>query len=370
MKKIFIISLVLLCLVGSFYLVYNFLLVDNENLKGSKEKDNTNEIKQIEPNTEKVSKIIGENIKSLSLDASENKLQYYNYSDKGFWTASFDGSGKKKMSNDDFDNLKNVFWNQQKSQALLEMNESYYFYSFGNKEKFIKRTKALNWINFNQRIIYSYEDYKTGKKTLNISMPDGSDWREIATLENDDIKISSIPGSARASFWLKPDAFNESNITIVPVGEGELEKVGDLKFGSDYLWSNDGNKFLRSSLRQKGSSDLILEACEVKTGKCANLNLPTLASKCVWSKNNQNVYCALPINITKNAIIPNDYYNNKIFTKDTFWKVEINGGKKENILNEKNLENEIDAANLLLSPNEDFLFFINRKDGGLFRLML
>lgn len=370
MKKVFIISSVLLCLAGIFYVVYNFLLLDESPQKSKIQEIVTENKESASNNLEKISKIAEGNIKKIFLDESGKKIQYYSDSEKGFLTSFFDGSNKQKLSNDDFSGLKQIIWNQSKKEALLEIDGSYYLYSFGNEKKFIKKSKALNWINFNQKIIYTYEDFGTGKKTLNIANPDGSEWRELTAMDSDDINIVSIPGSAKASFWPKPDSFKESNISIVSVGEVEIDKVGDLKFGADYLWSNDGNKFLRSSVSQKGTSNLILESCEVKTGKCINMNLPTMASKCTWSKNNKNVYCAVPVNVDKNLLMPNDYLNDKFYTKDFFWKVSIENGKKEKLVDEKYAKEDLDASSLLISPNEDFLFFINKRDGSLFRIII
>ncbi|MGW8185446.1 MAG: hypothetical protein ACWGHO_05045 [Candidatus Moraniibacteriota bacterium] len=372
MKKVFIISSVLLCLAGSFYVVYNFLLLEEspqkEKIQEVFNEDNKN--REVSTNVERISRIAEGNIESLSLDESGKKIQYYSSSEKGFWWSFFDGSNKQRLSNDDFEGFKNAIWNQNKKEALLEIGDSFYLYSFGNEKKFIKKTKALNWINFNQKIVYTYEDFSTGKKTLNVANPDGSNWKEIATVESDDINIAFIPGSAKASFWPKPDSFNESNVSIVSVGEVEIDKVGELKFGADYLWSNDGSKFLRSSVSQKGSSNLILESCEARTGKCENMNLPTIASKCAWSKNNKNIYCAAPINMGKNVVMPNDYSNNKFSSRDFFWKVNMENGKKEKVIDEKFIKEELDASDLLISPNEDFLFFINKKDGSLFRIII
>lgn len=369
MKKVFIISSVLLCLVGSFYLVYNFLLVGESTGNNKIQEILKNEV-EIKPDLNKLSKIVEGDIWGLSLDEKGEKIQYYDNAEGGVWKASFDGKGKIKLTGDKFSNLKKIDWHQNKKEALLEIGDSFYFYSFGNEEKFIKKTKALGWINFNQGIVYSYEDYSTHKKTLNVSSPDGTNWKEIMSLVSDDINITHIPGSAKASFWPKSDAFVESDISIVAMGESEIQKIGDLKFGADYLWSNDGNKFLRSSVSQKGGGGLVLEVCETKTNKCTNLNVPTIASKCAWTKNNKSVYCAAPLNMGKNAIWPNDYLNHKISTKDSFWKIEVDSIKKANILEEKDVTEELDAINLLLSPNEDFLFFINKKNGSLFRIIL
>ncbi|EKE20843.1 MAG: hypothetical protein ACD_7C00461G0003 [uncultured bacterium] len=370
MKKVFIISSVLLFLVGSFYIAYNLFLAQDEQSVPA-DKLMKNDKKTNLTNLDKMVQLVGKGTRGLSLSEDGEKIQYYSSEDRSFWTASFDGKSiKNKLSNDDFNEAEQIIWNKNKKEAILKIKDSFYLYSFGNKEKLIKNSKALNWINFYQKIVYTYEDQASGKKTLNISDPDGSNWKEIAKIEDDKIYISDIPRSAKASFWLQPDAFKESNLTIIPFGEGELEKKGELKFGADYLWSKDGGKFLRSSVSQKGGSNLILEVCDIKTNDCLNLNFPTMVDKCVWTNNNKSVYCAMPVNIENNLVMPNGYLNNKIYTKDLFWKINIESAKKEKIIEEKYIKQDIDATNLLLSPNEDFLFFIDRKSEGLFRILL
>lgn len=366
----------LLFLVGSFYLIYNFFLMDGSQAELSEklakdDKKNTSDNSNNLNNFDKLSQLVEKGVKGLSLSEDGGKIQYYSSADKSFWMTSFDGKSiKKKLSNDDLSNVGRIIWNKNKKEALLRMGDSFYLYSFGNEKKLIKNSRALNWINFDQKIVYVFKDQITGKKTLNIADPDGSNWREVAPIENDDIVISNIPRSAKSSFWLYPNAFKNSNLTIIPFGVGELEKKGESKFGADYLWSNDGNKFLRSSVSQEGGNNFVLEVCNLKTDSCSDLGFPTLVSKCTWMSNDESVYCAMPTNIEKNSVMPDDYLNNKVYTDDLFWKINIASAKKEKIVDEKYLKQDVDATNLLLSPNNDFLFFINRKDGGLFRIML
>ncbi len=369
MKKAFIISIVLLFLVGNFYVAYNFLL--KEDTPESAEKKQQKNEKEDSLHLDKLTEFSDKNIKGLSLSEDGGKLQYYNDNDKSFWLLSFDGTSiRKKLSNDDFSKVEKIIWNKNKQSAILKIENAFYIYSFGEKEKLIKNSKALNWINFDEKVVYTYEDGISHRKTLNIADSDGTNWKEIITIKSDEIIISSIPKSAKSSFWLYPDAFKKSNLTIIPFIEGELEEKGELKFGSDYLWSHDGNKFLRSSVTQEGGGNLILETCDAKTNICLNLNVPTIVSKCVWANDNKDVYCAMPTNIEKNSVMPNDYLNNKIYTKDLFWKINIESAKKEEVIEEKYLNQDLDVTNLILSPNGDFLFFINRKDGGLFRIII
>jgi len=373
MKKIFIISSVLLFLLAGFYVAYNFLLKAPElkedtnmisSLGDEKNKDNKNfEFK-------KISRIVESDISAISLDESGSRIRYYDNTNKGFWITSFDGSFKKKMSSDNFSDLKEVSWSEDGKRALLKINDSFYLYTYNEGKKLIKKTKSLSWIGFNQGVVYTFSDSENGKKTLNIANPDGSNWREIGTVSSDNLIMSVVPKSTKASFWTKADSFTESEITLVSFGKEELETKGGLKFGADYLWSPEGNNFLRSSVARKGSSDLVLEICDLKSENCSNLNLPTIAPKCVWLKNNKDIACALPKNIKTDSIWPNDYWSRKNITEDSFWKIDTETGKKERITEESDEMDGIDAINLVASPNNDFIFFINRKDNQLYRISI
>jgi hypothetical protein len=105
-------------------------------------------------------------------------------------------------------------------------------------------------------------------------------------------------------------------------------------------------------------------------GEYKNLEIPTLVSKCVWSKNNKIVYFALPSSLPDNILMPNDYDAKKFTTTDTFWKVDVTTGKKDRMIELEKMQGSYDASNLFLSPDEGNLFFINRIDDKLYKVKM
>ena len=105
-------------------------------------------------------------------------------------------------------------------------------------------------------------------------------------------------------------------------------------------------------------------------GQLQSLMFPTFASKCVWSQDSKNLYCALPGDISDSAVLPNDWQESKISTTDTFWKIDIATSKKDRLVDPEKIQGSFDAFNPFLSPDEKTLFFTNKSDGKLYKLSL
>ncbi|KKS65976.1 MAG: hypothetical protein UV36_C0038G0004 [Parcubacteria group bacterium GW2011_GWC2_42_6] len=94
-----------------------------------------------------------------------------------------------------------------------------------------------------------------------------------------------------------------------------------------------------------------------------------MADKCVWSKDGVTIFCALPQKMTTNAVWPDDYYKGLVVLEDDFYKIDLSASTKTKIAG-SSTETGYDAQDLFLSPKEDYLFFVNKKDGLLYSLKL
>ncbi|HFC77008.1 MAG TPA: hypothetical protein ENJ27_02155 [Candidatus Moranbacteria bacterium] len=382
MKRVFIFSTVIFLLAGALFLSYNFIFKNNDEIISSE--NNTKNIREKEKKKKainpmetigKIEQIIDTEIAFPSVGDNKKNIRYYNIQEKSFWEASFDGSYKKKIINEEFSDLKDIIWSPDKKQMIVKNGNNFYSYEYGKELKKIKDNIVfLDWSNLGNKIIYIYIDPVTKNKTLNIANLDGSEWKKIAKLNKDKIIISTVPQSSLISFWNNPNAFKETTMKTVSLTGGDIVELVKNKFGANYLWSPDGEKFLVSSVLKKGGHNIILELGGIENAdknKLMDLKFPTLISKCVWSKSDTKIiYCALPSGIPNDAIIPNDYQNKKFFTKDSFWKINIKNGKKERLVGLEDITEKIDATNLILSPSEDMLFFINRINNNLYRIVL
>jgi len=388
-KKIFIISSVLLSAVLFFLGIYNVSFkkektsVQNvtktgqdENAGGSKSAlDKIGETVGIK-NKEKIYSLSDEAIFGpVSVDNGES-VEYYSKTSGSVFKVFFNGEGKETISDKNLPGLEKVLWSSDASKVISRFNNNgqirYSTYDYKEKKGYelSDGVEYATWNNLGDQIFYKYFDAKSKKRTINTADFDGKNWKKIADVNFSSAFISVVPQSSFVSFWNSPNAFEETSLNVVSTVGGEVRKIFSGKFGADYLWSPNGSKSLVSFADSKGGSKISLGVINSNGGEFQNLNIPTFVSKCAWSGNNKTIYYALPSFSSENNVLPNDYQNGKVSTRDTFWKMDIASGKAERAVEIADIKEAYDATSLFLSPSEDILFFINKIDGRLYGINL
>lgn len=377
-KKIFFFSLTILLLSALFWGVYNlsYKSEDKEEISlPENTASNKEEINPSEPvsSENKIAVVINEEIASPFL--SSEKIRYC-AKDGGVYEIDFYGNQKKEISSEKFPGLKETIWSLDGQKAILEIREgeSNFFtgYDFSKKERFFVKGNAdeIAWQMNADRIFYKFYDSKTQKRSLNVSDPDGKNWSKIADVSERNISISQIPKSGLVSFWNQGESFEKTSLKVVPITGGEVKEIFSDGFGSDYLWDGSGSKALVGKVEARGGGKMQLGTINANGGEYKNLDIPTFVSKCVWSKDGKTVYFALPGNIPQNSILPNDYKEDKFFTADTFWKIDLESGEKTRIVEIKDIKEKYDAKDVFLDQKESLIFFVNRIDGKLYKIIL
>jgi len=382
MKKIFIISLVLLIVVMVFLGIYNIAFKKSEE-PVIREADQKEQIKKTMPaaevgviKSEKITAISSIEVVGAVFDKKNDAILYYSAKDGTTWKSDPNGKNIMQTSQTKVLGIKNVLWSPDKSKVLttVEKEGKLVFYEYDTiAQKAVELKNGLDtavWDNMGAKILYKYFDQTTKIRTLNIANPDGSDWQKITDIDFRNISISRIPLTSLVSFWNYPLADAETQLMSVGVAVGdEPRTIFKGKFGADYSWSPNGSLALISSLNEKDGKKITLGTVNLK-GEYNDLNIPTVVSKAVWSSDSKIIYYAVAGGIPETAIMPNDYYDGKFTTKDTFWKLDITTGKKERLVEPEDVSAVYDANNLFLSPTEDTLYFINKIDGKLYKIAL
>ncbi|MCX6766967.1 MAG: hypothetical protein NT170_04315 [Candidatus Moranbacteria bacterium] len=308
--------------------------------------------------------------------APDGSTVYYFTSDNGQLNQiDFNGKLEKVVSTEEFQSLQQVLWNKPKNKVIVKRADG------ANKSKFLlldlasktvtpikNGVDSIAWSGLGDKIIYKYYDPKTKKRTLEVSDPDGKNWRKITDVNFVGISISPVPGSSDISFWPSPDAYTATAASLINFsGENKRDILKD-RFGADLLWSPDGKYAAVSSSDQKGGHKTDLSLMNSDGGQFHSFNFFTFAKKCVWSADSKFIFCAMPGNIPDSAILPNDWQSGAVQTADTFWKIEVATGKKERLIDAAKINGSFDALNPFLSQDEKTFFFTNKADGKLYKM--
>ena len=387
-KKIFAIStLVLILLVGVIF-VYNFTFKKSAPSENNPAAETVGEGKTnstASPKEQTATKKSNEVITAISdgpvfgaVLAPDQKFIYYFAGENGQLNeVDFDGKLEKVIFTEEFRNIKKIIWNKQKNKVIIRRED------IPGRSKFLlfdltqKNVAPLSdsigfiiWNGLGDKIVYTYNDPKTKKDTLNIAEPNGINWRKISDINFSSATISAVPGSSDISFWPNPNAFVSSPaVSVSSDGETRKEILKD-RLGADLLWSPDGKYAAVSYTDQKGGKKTDLALMNADGGQFHSLSFPTFAKKCAWSADSKFLYCAMPGNIPPEAILPNNWQEGKTRTADTFWKIEIATGKKDRLIEADKIGGSYDALNPFLSSDEKTLFFLNKADGKLYKLEL
>lgn len=203
-----------------------------------------------------------------------------------------------------------------------------------------------------QKIAYLYFDKKAGEGQISLANPDGSVFKNILPTRASRLKIDWV-NSHLISFY-NPKGEDRS-LFLLNLENSQLERMVDSPDNLKVLWSPDGTKLLYSSdpsfaKASEGKAQLFL--LDLETKSTLTIDLVSEADRCVWTMNSLFVYCGAARN-----------------GSDNLYQLEI--GKKEfGLVFEPSSLDRLKIKNPLLSPAEDYLFFVNDLDGYLYRINL
>ncbi len=132
------------------------------------------------------------------------------------------------------------------------------------------------------------------------------------------------------------------------------------------------NKTATEVLYSDSSQSLLkLYVLNVQTGESKLLPVSTLPEKCLWSNTDDKIiYCAVPKTFPVGDY-PDIWYQGLATFTDSLWMINTNTMASTLVLDIKtDTANDLDIINPQLDNNDNYLFFINKKDLSLWNLKL
>ena len=120
-----------------------------------------------------------------------------------------------------------------------------------------------------------------------------------------------------------------------------------------------------------GNSNLTLNIYHMDTRTSDSaFGIKTLPEKCVWGELSDVFYCSVPKFIDSGSY-PDSWYQGEVSFNDNLWKIDAKNGNTTLLLDPSAFTTEqIDGIKLSLDENENYLFFVNKKDSSFWEYML
>lgn len=377
-KKILIISAGALIVIVAVLLMYNFFFkaapeevtappVTEAPLAPGREEA------PFVPPTKKLIAISQVPVIAPTISADGQKVKYYAKDNGNVYESRFNGTGLTRTSNAVLPGLLKVLWSPDKTQVIsifkdaqVGVRKVYYSYATGASKPLNASIQFVGWSQKGNKIAYQFFDETRNVNSISIADPDGSNFKNIFPTRLRDL-IIEWPKADVIAFRSKPSGLAQSVFFGLNPETGSLTKILSNVYGLSALWSPNGEKALFSQTDEKGKN-LTLQATDWQGTDTQSARTNTFAEKCVWALDNKTIFCAVPRILPQNAVLPDDYYKNILNISDDFWQINLDTGGQTKI--DVGEDISLDATELLINPQEDYLLFINRKDGLLYSLRL
>ncbi len=299
------------------------------------------------------------------IDRDAEKIRFYDKDTGNVVDIPIIGGGERVFSDVRLNGLVYATWAPDAQRVLTKfINDGgrVKIYSFDHRTGRGTQLKSgvyrVEWTPVGDQILYTFVDGNSQRASLNIADPDGTNWRILADNVTPKTRFVGIPQSSRVAFWPQPDALTKTELKVVSLldAQPQIRTIFSGHYNADFLFSPDGERILVSSTQERGSSARMIGVANSDGSDYRNLHIPTNVNKCVWASNSRIVYCAFPTG-----------------DRDTFWKIDITTNKKERIIDLNNVvasSTRYQAFDMFLSPDGQSLFFVNAIDGRLYRISL
>lgn len=391
MKKVFIVSIILLAVILASFLVYNFFFKKtpdggtNNGPNGAlpsspadisgNNQGNKNPASSNAPQTRGSLRALSqEKVMAATIDDDGKTVKYYSKENGNVWKSGFEGDNIQRVSSITINGLVKILWSPDKEKVVSFLADGdilkKYFFNYKNNQSspLNESIKSVAWSPDSKNIAYQYTDPSTGLSNISIADPDGSNWRNVFKTRIDDL-IVEWPSDQKISLRSRVSGVAQGLVYTINPQTGDFQKILSDYFGLSVKWSPKADKILASFTDGNGRNPKIVLFNENGT-QSKDLNLKGIADKCAWSKDNLTIFCALPYSeFSSYDVWPDDYYKGTIVVNDAIYKINLETGEKTMLAG--SIEQiGIDAQDMFLSPKEDYLFFTNRKNGLLYGLRL
>ncbi len=242
-----------------------------------------------------------------------------------------------------------ISWsNNKKIIARYPTNNIFYDLDSGFNKKYDPKIKNPVISPTGERIAYNYFNETTKEGELSISDPNLENYQNVLPTRFQDWQITWVD-SANLGL-IKPPSLDNTNYSffVLNTKTSSLEEIINSKNDLGIAFSKDGKKMFYS-YSDPFTKENSTFSMDLATKEETSLKISLNASKCIWSIDNKNIYCA---------------------DKDSFISFDTSSGSGTTTIKNSKIESADSITNLVLTDTEKYLIFKNLSDGKLYALRI
>ncbi len=315
-----------------------------------------------------------EKILAPTIDSSGKKVEYYSKDQGNMYKVNFDGSNLSRVSSANLAGLLQILWSPTKEKILGTFQENntttkyLHDYQNGTSIRLNEKINQAAWSPDGNRIVIQSFNPDANNNVISIADATGNNFKNIFQTRIKDL-VLEWPMADKISVRTKTSGLSEGMLITINPDNGSFSDVLHDIYGLNTRWFPLGDKVLYSATNSEGGS-LNLFTADQNGQNAKDVNLATLVEKCAFSQDNRTLFCAIPQRLSENVVWPDDYYKGLVTTEDAFWKINLDTGQKTQLFGSGTNARAYDAVDPFPSPQEDYLFFVNKKDGLLYSLKI
>ncbi|MEM2954987.1 MAG: hypothetical protein QW625_03515 [Candidatus Nanoarchaeia archaeon] len=369
LKKFIIFLFILLALAAAIYFIcfYFFKKIATPEKLG----------KEIDIQPQKIQRLIPlsqEKALAPTVDEAGKEIKFYSKDNGNLYKVKFDGTNLTKISSANLAGILKILWSPNKESIISYFQEDekikkyLHNYQSGQSSLLKEEIEQAVWSPDGTKIVVQSFNPENKTNTISIADANGQNLKPIFQTRIKDLLLewSTID---KISLKTKPSGLSEGLLLVINPDNGEFHSVLNGIYGLNIKWSPLGNFLIYSATTIEGKKPQLFSIDQNGQNK-KTLGLSTIIEKCVFSQDNRTLFCALPKKVSENAVWPDDYYKGLVATADEFYKINLDTGEKDLMFSPDPLDKNYDATDMFLTPEEDYLIFINKRDGLLYSLNL
>src|SRR3989344_478152 len=249
MKKVFIISSILLAIVLFFLGIYNLAFRQDPTRVGTVEKEETanNEQKTTTGSgVQKISAITDDAVRASVLTQDQKYIRYYAKDTGIAYEIDLDGRAKRVLSDRMLPDIVDIVWSPDATKVLSTLRTDtgtatyVYDYTTTSGTKIKEGIDIARWANVGNRILYKYFDSARKERSLSVADANGGNWKKLVDIPFQKVSFVHVPHSSRVAFWNFPNGFEETLLQMVTITGGDTAARMHGLFGADYRRAPDG----------------------------------------------------------------------------------------------------------------------------------